>query len=475
MPEEDVEKFLERARLLRDYAVYSGLSAGADLIDALKEFDTNPDFRDAGALATLRRATQKACLAIEPYTRMQVLNGRSPIRFGRQRSWMTRLGFSGLVIVLIGMMLLGSALHYTKWTTRAEVALYGIDELGRTDHSKLLRDFAEQAVLIQSELQSVADKPALGREALEDFIETIDELKFLDVRQNSLLVEVNTLITDHSLIAGKVGALRKWTKDLAGYFGLGEDGTEDTAAATRGDGQAEQDQQAGAQIAHTLERIDALGKSVSRTLDALSAEPAYQQGAAPQGLSVLQQELSALNNSVHELQVKVSGEPFDSDALDAANAHFQSYVQLLSEWRKRIGFYDDQTDPERAKAAFQSRRQDLAGLLDLTNRWTFPVIYGALGAVIFSLSRHLNAVISSPPLESTILRVLFAMFIAISVSMIFIPSSAFSVGNEISPTFVFLVCFVFGYSIDSFLRLLRRVDAWVSEKVSAGSKEPSDS
>ena len=88
-------------------------------------------FRDAGALATLRIATQKACLAIEPYTRMQVLNGRSPIRFGRQRSWMTRLGFSGLVIVLIGMILLGSALHYTKWTTRAEVALYGIDERER--------------------------------------------------------------------------------------------------------------------------------------------------------------------------------------------------------------------------------------------------------------------------------------------------------------------------------------------------------
>lgn len=138
-------------------------------------------------------------------------------------------------------------------------------------------------------------------------------------------------------------------------------------------------------------------------------------------------------------------------------------MQLLNEWRARIGFYD-QTYPERTKAAFPSTRQELAGLLDLTNRWTFAVIYGALGAVIFSLSRHLNAVISSPPLESTILRVLFAMFIAISVSMIFIPSSAFSVGNEISPTFVFLVCFVFGYSIDSFLRLLRRVDAWVSEK-----------
>ena len=452
MSDDGVDQFIERSRLLSDYVVYSGSEEGTDLIKALKEFDEQPELRDAEALANLREATRKACRTIEPHTLAQVLNGRSPIRFGKRRSWVVRLGFSGFVVLLIGVFLLISALHYTRWSTQAELTLAGIDDRARSDYSQLLRDFAEQSILVEEELAGVDVTPALGQGSLDDFIETIDQLKYFHVRQNSLFADANRLLADHDLLAGAKARIR--------------DGIAAVEQLWRADAPAEPLPATNAAATPPADPLVELWTMNAKALEDLEKLQARGNGnrAADAGIAELKASLEKVNASVDALHMSRAGWSLDENRKDIAGEHFRSYVTLRETWLMRMGV-TEQSDPERKKALFQNIRQELAGLLDLTNRWYFPLIYGALGAVIFSLSRHLNVTLSSPPLETTILRVLFASFAAISISMIFIPSSAFSIGQEISPTFMFLVCFIFGYSIESFLKLLRRIDTGISERL----------
>lgn len=454
MPDEGVNEFVDRARLLRDYVVYSGSDEGTDLIKALKAFDERPDLRDAEALATLREATRKACRSIEPHTLSQVLNGRSPIRFGKRRSWIVRLGFSGFVVLLIGVFLLVSALHYTRWSTKAEVILASIDDHVSNDYSKLLHDFAQQSILVEAQLADADAAPALGQGSLDDFIETIDQLKYFHVRQRRLHEDVYFLLVNHSLLAEPKALVLNGIAAFERLFQADE--TADT-------------QPTPSETAKDTPPLPSLSDLWRMNVKAIAdLEKLQEQGdgefAGEAGIDELKATLEKVNNYVDELHMSRAGWSLDETQSDVAGKQFKSYLDLTTIWRARMGA-DEQVDPQRKKAAFQNMRQDLAGLLDLTNRWYFPLIYGALGAVIFSLSRHLNVTLSSPPLETTILRVLFASFAAISISMIFIPSSAFSIGQEISPAFMFLVCFIFGYSIESFLKLLRRIDTGISERL----------
>jgi hypothetical protein len=114
------------------------------------------------------------------------------------------------------------------------------------------------------------------------------------------------------------------------------------------------------------------------------------------------------------------------------------------------------------KAGMDALRDTLKFKANTANSWILPAIYGALGAAVYSVVRYINVFLADPPLRTSLLRIAFGSFTGITLSMLFGPSSIVMMAEFQTSTTLFLACFLFGYSLDSFLALLRRADSYVN-------------
>lgn len=95
--------------------------------------------------------------------------------------------------------------------------------------------------------------------------------------------------------------------------------------------------------------------------------------------------------------------------------------------------------------------------VELLGRWLLPGIYGALGAILFTMRSFLNPVVPDPKPATVMLRVFLGAFAGIIVGWFWTSDSSSSV--QLIPNIslgLLTVAFLFGFAIDVFFALLDR-------------------
>ncbi len=115
-------------------------------------------------------------------------------------------------------------------------------------------------------------------------------------------------------------------------------------------------------------------------------------------------------------------------------------------------------------AAIEVLKKDLLESQSVIHRWLLPTLNGALGAVIFCLVRAIREPFLLPLGAREIsLRLFFGAFVGYLISALFLPAGLIGTPTVSAAPITSLAAFIFGYSIDSFIGLLDRVNSYVSE------------
>lgn len=116
-------------------------------------------------------------------------------------------------------------------------------------------------------------------------------------------------------------------------------------------------------------------------------------------------------------------------------------------------------------------QQQLRDQMAIITRWWLPILYGSVGAILFCLTKLIRDKSNAPKLAEVFLRLIFGGFAGFVVSALLIPSGV--VPNSIAgsaPGASFLA-FIFGYSLDSFVSILERLNQLVMESTALKSSK----
>ena len=115
-------------------------------------------------------------------------------------------------------------------------------------------------------------------------------------------------------------------------------------------------------------------------------------------------------------------------------------------------------------ATIEVLKKNLTEYQVVVHRWILPTLHGALGAVLFCLVRAIREPFLVPFTPRDImLRLFFGAFVGYLVSALFVPSGVLGQASSGAAPIASIASFVFGYSIDSFIGLLNRMNSYIVE------------
>lgn len=113
----------------------------------------------------------------------------------------------------------------------------------------------------------------------------------------------------------------------------------------------------------------------------------------------------------------------------------------------------------------QSQMQTLTEWLNVVYLWALPIIYGALGSVVYCMWRVLNPNLAAVGALYAVMRTAFAGLAALTLSMLLVPSNILTVGADLNRPLVYLLSFIFGYSIEAFVSTLNMLNTYLSQSL----------
>jgi hypothetical protein len=138
-------------------------------------------------------------------------------------------------------------------------------------------------------------------------------------------------------------------------------------------------------------------------------------------------------------------------------------------WRESLKGFSKELQILRSEQMFTGRgpgwnevlEQKLQAKMTLVTHWWLPVLNGALGAIIFCLTRMLRDRATAPKLGEVLLRMVFGGFAGVVVSTLLLPSGVALGPYTGSAPAISLLAFIFGFSLDSFIMVLERLNRLV--------------
>ncbi|MEM6312164.1 MAG: hypothetical protein AAF754_19220 [Pseudomonadota bacterium] len=118
-----------------------------------------------------------------------------------------------------------------------------------------------------------------------------------------------------------------------------------------------------------------------------------------------------------------------------------------------------------------ARMQELQERLNIVHLWALPIIYGALGSIVYCMWRILNTNISALGLSYSVLRTVFAGLAALTFSMLLVPSNILTMSVDLNRPLIYLLSFIFGYSIEAFVNTLNMINTYVSVNLQARKRK----
>lgn len=120
-----------------------------------------------------------------------------------------------------------------------------------------------------------------------------------------------------------------------------------------------------------------------------------------------------------------------------------------------------------------ARMQELQERLNIVHLWALPIIYGALGSIVYCMWRILNTNVSALGLSYSVLRTVFAGLAALTFSMLLVPSNILTLTVDLNRPLIYLLAFIFGYSIEAFVNTLNMINTYASANLQARKRKTS--
>lgn len=451
MSRDGLEKELCAARTMRTYCTLTGSSeedAGA-LIDALEPIDDPNTEITPTHLTELRRAMTEVCKGIDEFTLMQILEGNSPVGFGGDEGGTTPSGepphlrvlawlrnaqavTQRLILPAATVSLLVLAMHFSQWTFKANHLLERLDDHLATDPYEEIRDLLLVANAIDPPDDGATEDASLPAQKMFD--QSMNDLRRYHFREQ-------TLRADTAIQRGRFDPTIAFIEGAKLFFAnIFESGNQAP------DGDPKDDQ----------------GTPVLAQTKSLSTNP----GTGVEVVRLGAPQNDAAPNEDH------ADEPFTFDSIEPALGGRNNFLQVVRTIAEQTGRHPDfAEDHISSRLNLGENANDLQALIANANRFFLPMLYGALGAALYCLVRVLTPSLADLGLGRAALRILFGAFAAMTLSMLFIPANIFSINAQSSSPLIFLACFLFGYSFDSVMIALRRMETIIKGRLRAEKTE----
>lgn len=116
-------------------------------------------------------------------------------------------------------------------------------------------------------------------------------------------------------------------------------------------------------------------------------------------------------------------------------------------------------------------QQEMREKLNIVHFWALPILYGALGSIVYCMWRVLNPNVSGLGFIHPVMRTFFAGLAALTFSMLLVPSNILTVGVDMNRPLIYLLSFVFGYSIEAFVNTLNVLNNYVATNIAVRGKK----
>jgi hypothetical protein len=447
------------AQRLRDYLLRHGGIEQADLVDALMPFEhesgTEPSMEQRRALfAAFQNVKRQIAGVVDDYTIDKVLNGRSPFtEFGS-----TNRRFFGLLrsvgVAVFGIFLVSVAFFYTDWSNRASLLVREAERFTSFDHVKeilrlvelarssdmTLADAVETAKQVEVAVEAGSAQPgAAGRP--RDFDRFVDPETIIVYEAISGLrrhYQVELYLSKEMREHAAAFDILADQKDL-----LRQRFCDDVAPTPEG----------------RFERVEPPGGAVGRwfvkwTIGCTDVS-AFLSAGPPQGGS---QGMQTNGGQITDT-ARAGFETVLFRRVDDINRTVEQEVYTLASRASNAGSY------AQSLRIVENFAQDLSGKIDTIHRWGLPILYGMLGSIVYCMWRILTPAIAPLDLLYTLMRTAFAGLAALTLSMLIVPSNMLSLGADVSRPFVYLLAFIFGYSIEVFVGLLNNLNGYFGNRL----------
>ncbi|MEM9795974.1 MAG: hypothetical protein AAF919_05775 [Pseudomonadota bacterium] len=414
--QKSLEQLVTEARHLRDHLVHDSTEETTHaLTAALWPFDSDAEVGEQEIkrlYGAFQAAHQDAVAHIDEYTLKMVLRGKSPHHTRNPI-------FNSVILAGMGMLFVLLAFHFSYWSSRTTFVLEAAEEFSEFDH------FASVMKLVELETYFSQRSP--------------DE-RLADLEPHLLYLEAQSILRDHYSDEAHLPG-QMWTQLV------------------------------------TMNPVVMVHDRLKRVV----CTPTGEQTWATQlvGCEPVLPVWDEAEGQMAGLDVdpKINGvvPTASRDLVFAPSAGFRNnldQVRYLRDETMRASGRSPNVVDEYAVSTYQLRlnAEQLMDKLNIVHRWALPIIYGALGSVVYCIWRVLSPHVAPLNMYYAILRTAFAGLAALTLSMLLVPASAVNVGADASRPMIYLLAFIFGYSIEAFVATLNALNQKVSETVLSGRK-----
>jgi hypothetical protein len=401
-------RILNSARRMRDFGLLQPMDGFADLVGALRAYETKTG--DAPEeLEKLQLAISRVGASFEPETLSALLREELRLPTDAPQPMQTWKNLALFVPISLGFLFLFGSLYYTRLAIEGAGlaakmnAVLAVDIQAKSDSIvAMLRPLLPSGVegdaadLLEAVAPSGGGTETTNRAAAEA-LRALEDLKFHVVMANELMNQIQPT----NRMFGYNGLRRGWPK-----VGLGK-----------------------------IEKIESTQGTIGPQAAIQKSDPA----------------------------------DADPEVTKPQEIHFPATYPALADYNGYLAeirsfAYSSNgpalVSPQHLTMVYSLERDELLANIEITNKWMLPVLYGALGAVLYVLARHFNPFAPSLSLARVALRITFAMFVAVTISMLFVPTNVMSPTIVSTPSGIFLLCFIAGYSTDTFIRFLSKLNTY---------------
>lgn len=301
-------------------------------------------------------------------------------------------------LTAIGVLLVVTALYFSNWASRATFAISEADSFAEFDHFNSIMQLIE--------LESYFDQVGGGAESsnLEPQLVYLEGL----ARLKAHYYEEATLPGKMNLLIDEVNPFRKHFVRMRSTFCRAENTTD----------------------------LPLLIRMMGPTFNCNRSTPVFAQNEG------IRQKLNERTESLFRAKIGEITELQKSTMQIAGRLPLNEYVSSLY--------------------TVEFRKQTLTEWLNVVYLWALPIIYGALGSIVYCMWRVLNPNLSAVGGLYAVMRTSFAGLAALTLSMLLVPSNILTIGIDLNRPLIYLLAFVFGYSIEAFVSTLNILNTYLS-------------
>ncbi len=407
--ETSLQKLVRESRNMRDHLLRIEGQDSLSLVSALRPFDRNDNW-DNCADADINELSGAFQNAYDNALVTIDAYTLNEVLNGRSPHLRQHHSLTSPLLAMIGFVLVLGAFHYSYWSNRATFVIQEAEHFVNFDH------FGHMMRLVELENYFEQSEDSNGNGDLEPQLVYLEQFSALKTQYNSEVWLPQRMIG----LREDFNPITKWLKSAQRRYC----GTDSAIVAVLS--------------CPNVTQLQQFAQRASGFIDQTRTAAELQNIAVS---SSFRQSLSDIAR-IESATMKAAGR-------EVASPYAQSRYFVVA------------------------RMQELQERLNIVHLWALPIIYGSLGSIVYCMWRILNTNVAALGLSYSVLRTVFAGLAALTFSMLLVPSNILTMSVDLNRPLIYLLSFIFGYSIEAFVNTLNMINTYASANLQARKRKPS--